>query len=98
MLRVATQPRFTAVAASYTTLWNTTPTGSRMFSSSDKADVIIGNCITCQSAGMVLNQRPLSKADWSGEVHKVVGVFKGPVSREDQAAIIDYLAETKGKQ
>ena len=47
---------------------------------------------------MVLNQPSLSKGEWAGEVHKMVGVYKAPVSPEDQATIIDYLAETKGKQ
>ena len=74
------------------------PTGDRMFPGGDKAAAINNNCVTCHSAGMVLNQPSLSKGEWAGEVHKMVGVYKAPVSPEDQAVIIDYLAETKGKQ
>lgn len=74
------------------------PTGDRMFPGGDKASAINNNCVTCHSAGMVLNQPSLSKGEWAGEVHKMVGVYKAPVTSEDQAAIIDYLAETKGKQ
>ena len=74
------------------------PTGDRMFPGGDKAVAINNNCVTCHSAGMVLNQPSLSRGEWAGEVHKMVGVYKAPVSPEDQAAIIDYLAETKGRQ
>ena len=74
------------------------PTGDRMFPGGDKAAAINNNCVTCHSAGMVLNQPSLSRGEWTGEVHKMVGVYKAPVSPEDQAASIDYLAETKGKQ
>lgn len=74
------------------------PTGDRIFPGGDRAAAINNNCVTCHSAGMVLNQPSLSKVEWAGEVHKMVGVYKATVSPEDQAAIINYLAETKGKQ
>ena len=74
------------------------PTGDRMFPGGDKAAAINNNCVTCHSAGMVLNQPPLSRGEWAGEVRKMVGVYKAPVSPEDESAIIDYLAETKGRQ
>ena len=61
------------------------PTGDRMFPGGDKA-VAINNCVTCHSAGMVLHQPALSRSEWAGEVHKMVGVYKAPVSPEDQAA------------
>lgn len=73
------------------------PTGDRAFPGGDNATAINNNCVTCHSAGMVLNQPALTKAEWAGEVHKMANVYKAPVSPEDQAAIIDYLAETKGK-
>ena len=73
------------------------PTGDRAFPGGDKATAINNNCVTCHSAGMVLNQPVLTKGEWAGEVHKMANVYKAPVSPEDQAAIIDYLAETKGK-
>ena len=73
------------------------PTGDLMFPGGDTADAINNNCVACHSAEMVLNQPPLSRAEWAGEVHKMVGVYKAPVSSEDQAAIIDYLAAIKGR-
>ncbi len=63
----------------------------------DKA-MAINNCVTCHSTGMVLHQPALSTGEWAGEAHKMVGVYKAPVSPEDRAAIIDYLAETKDRQ
>ncbi len=73
------------------------PAGDRAFPGGDKATAINNNCVTCHSAGMVLNQPALTKGEWAGEVHKMANVYKAPVSPEDQAAIIDYLAETKGR-
>ena len=73
------------------------PTGDRTFPGGDSAAAINSNCVTCHSAGMVLNQPALSRADWTTEVHKMANVYKAPVSAEDQAAIIDYLAATKGR-
>ncbi len=72
------------------------PTGDRIFPGGDKADAINNNCVTCHSAGMVLNQPALTRAEWSSEVHKMVNVYKAPVAPEDVDAIISYLAETKG--
>ena len=45
---------------------------------------------------MVLNQPSLSRADWQGEVDKMRHVYKAPVAEGDAAAIVDYLARTKG--
>ena len=73
------------------------PTGDRVFPGGDKADAINNNCVTCHSAGMVLNQPPLTKAAWAAEVHKMVNVYKAPVSDADADTIIAYLAATKGK-
>jgi cytochrome c5 len=72
------------------------PSGDRMFPGGKEAEAINANCLTCHSAGMVLNQPALSKATWDAEVHKMVGVYKAPVAAEDIPAIVEYLAATKG--
>ena len=41
---------------------------------------------------MILNQPALSKATWESEVHKMISVYKAPVSAENAAIIVDYLA------
>ena len=71
------------------------PDPGRMFPDPG-ADAINNNCLACHSAGMVLNQPALPKATWQAEVNKMINVFKAPVAKEDVAAIVDYLARTKG--
>jgi len=57
------------------------------------AEVVNNNCLACHSAGMVLQQPPLSKAVWGKIVHKMIATFKAPVAPEDVAPIVDYLAK-----
>ncbi|MBO0757469.1 MAG: cytochrome c, partial [Bradyrhizobiaceae bacterium] len=47
------------------------PAGDRTFPTSPGSDLADRNCIVCHSAGMVLNQPPLSKAQWGAEVNKM---------------------------
>jgi hypothetical protein len=72
------------------------PDSGRMFPGSG-ADAINNNCLACHSAGMVLNQPALPAATWQAEVDKMITVYKAPVAAEDAAAIVDYLARTKGE-
>jgi mono/diheme cytochrome c family protein len=71
------------------------PQSDRMFSG-EGADAVNNNCLACHSAGMVLNQPPLAKAAWQAEVSKMIQVYKAPITPADAAAIVDYLARTKG--
>ena len=72
------------------------PNGDRMFPDGPGAEAINNNCLVCHSAGMVLNQPALPKTAWAAEVHKMIATYKAPVSDADAAAIVDYLARTKG--
>ena len=67
------------------------PFGDRMFPDGPGADVVNGNCLACHSAGMVLNQAALSKAQWLTEVEKMRDAFKAPIDPKDVDAIVDYL-------
>ena len=67
------------------------PFGDRRFPDGPGADVDNGNCLACHSAGMVLNQAALSKAQWRAEVEKMRDAFKAPVDPKDVDAIVDYL-------
>jgi mono/diheme cytochrome c family protein len=73
------------------------PTGDRAFPGGEKADAINNNCVACHSAGMVLNQPALTKAAWTGEVHKMIAIYKAPVSAADADAVVAYLVATKGQ-
>jgi hypothetical protein len=72
------------------------PFGDRMFPDGPGADAINGNCLSCHSAGMVLNQPALSKAQWRAEVEKMRNAYKAPIDSKDVNAIVDYLERTKG--
>jgi|HubBroStandDraft_6_1064221.scaffolds.fasta_scaffold33070_4 cytochrome c553 len=56
---------------------------------------INNDCLICHSAGMVLDQATLSRAEWQGEVEKMRDSFKAPFAAEDIPAIVDYLANLK---
>lgn len=73
----------------------TLPSSDRGFPPGPHADAIESNCLACHSAGMVLNQPALSRAEWRNEVTKMVKVFKAPVSDQDADEIVAYLAAMK---
>ena len=56
------------------------------------AEAMNANCASCHSAGMVLTQPHLTRAEWQAEVTKMLNVYKAPVTPEDVPAIVDYLA------
>ena len=44
---------------------------------------------------MILNQPALTRAEWTGEVNKMLHTYKAPVSENDVAGIVNYLASLK---
>ena len=71
------------------------PDPARMFPGDSKADAINNNCLACHSAGMVLTQPALSRAEWQSEVDKMRSTYKAPVNASDDPSIVDYLAALK---
>jgi cytochrome c5 len=71
------------------------PTGDRMFSGPG-SEVANNNCLACHSAGMVLTQPALSKAQWHEEVEKMRNAYKAPIDPKDVEPIVDYLAGLAG--
>jgi hypothetical protein len=61
------------------------------------ADAVNNNCLSCHSAGMVLNQPALSKDAWTAVVHKMIANYKAPIDAGDVDAIVSYLVRAKGK-
>jgi hypothetical protein len=55
------------------------------------AAAINGNCLSCHSAEMVMNQPVLTAPEWQGEITKMRTVYKAPVDPADDAAIIAWL-------
>jgi cytochrome c5 len=62
------------------------------------SDAINNNCLACHSAGMVLTQPALSRADWQAEVAKMRNTYKAPIADADVPAIVDYLVSLNPKK
>jgi cytochrome c5 len=73
------------------------PDPGRLFPGGDKAEAINNNCLACHSAGMVLTQPHLSRAEWQSEVDKMRNIYKAPIAAEDVVEIVDYLAGLRHK-
>jgi hypothetical protein len=71
------------------------PDSDRTFPGDPAADAINNNCLSCHSAGMVLTQPHLSRAQWQAEVDKMRNTYKAPISATDVPAIVNYLAALK---
>jgi hypothetical protein len=67
------------------------PFGDRMFPDGPGADAANNNCLACHSAGMVLNQAAMSKAQWRTEVEKMRTAYKAPIDPKDDDAVVNYL-------
>ena len=71
------------------------PTSDRIFPDGPGAEAVNNNCLACHSAGMVLTQPKLTKAQWTETVNKMVQVYKAPVDQADVQTIVDYLTALK---
>ena len=74
------------------------PAGDRMFPKGPNSDAADANCLACHSAGMVLTQPALSRAEWQSEVEKMRSTYKAPVEESDVPAIVDYLVALKDRK
>lgn len=73
----------------------TLPESDRVFPDGPGHEAITNNCLSCHSAGMILNQPKLSQQVWTEEVTKMRNVYKAPVAEGDVPAIVAYLAALK---
>ena len=71
------------------------PTAGRAFPPGPGVDAMSGNCMSCHTPGMILNQPAMTRADWAGEVNKMVTVYKAPIDAADIPTIVTYLAGLK---
>jgi hypothetical protein len=67
------------------------PFGDRMFADGPGSEAVNNNCLACHSAGMVLTQPALSKAQWRAEVEKMRTAYKAPIDPKDVDTIVGYL-------
>ncbi|MEH3144069.1 MAG: cytochrome c [Methylobacterium frigidaeris] len=97
-LALASAPMLVAQAAEpmrFTSQQIELPTSDRFFPEGPGAEAANNNCLACHSAGMVLTQPKLSKAQWTETVNKMIYVYKAPIDEADVKAIVDYLAAMK---
>lgn len=59
------------------------PSSDREFPPGPGVEAAQANCASCHSVGMILIQPSLTHATWETEVHKMIAVYKAPVSEED---------------
>ena len=71
------------------------PGSDRAFPSGPGAELVGNACQLCHSPGMILNQPALTKAEWTGEVTKMLHTYKAPVDETDIPAIVAYLVALK---
>jgi mono/diheme cytochrome c family protein len=71
------------------------PFGDRQFDGAG-ADAVNGNCLACHSAGMILNQPPLTRDTWLRLVNKMHQAYKAPIGDADVGPIVDYLMRVRG--
>ncbi|HTJ90090.1 MAG TPA: cytochrome c [Acidocella sp.] len=95
--RAADPTSVTAAGVTLTSQSVVYPAGANLFPGGAAAQVVNANCLTCHSAGMVLNQPDLTRAAWQGEVMKMIKFYHAPINAADIPAIVDYLVKTKGK-
>ena len=69
------------------------PFGDRMFPDGPGSDLVNNNCLACHSAGMVLNQPAMTKAQWHTEVEKMRTAYKAPIDPKDVDPMTDYLVK-----
>ena len=65
--------------------------GEPSFPPGPGVDVVTANCMSCHTPGQILTQPKLTRAEWVGEVAKMVTVYKAPVDQADVPAIVAYL-------
>ena len=61
------------------------------------ADLTRARCSICHSPDYIpMNSVFLTRAGWDAEVHKMIKVMGAPISEEEAARIINYLANHYG--
>ena len=74
----------------------TLPDSDRVMPDGPGLAAVQNNCVSCHSAGMILNQPAMPQASWQAEVAKMRNVYKAPVADKDVPDIVGYLTAVKG--
>jgi mono/diheme cytochrome c family protein len=55
-------------------------------------------CVICHSPRYITMQPHFPRKVWEAEVHKMVAVYGAPISKKDEAQIVNYLTATFGTE
>ena len=74
------------------------PTSETSFPAGKGADIANAQCLICHSAGMVLEQPPLTRDEWAGEINKMRDSFGAPLPADQVEALAGYLYRIAGRR
>jgi mono/diheme cytochrome c family protein len=74
------------------------PAGDEIFPPGVGADIATSQCLICHSAGMVLQQPPLTKSEWRAEILKMRSAYGAPVPDDQVDGLLEYLVSINGQQ
>jgi hypothetical protein len=74
------------------------PTSETSFPAGKGADIANAQCLICHSAGMVLEQPPLTRGEWTGEINKMRNSFGAPLPANQVEVLAEYLRGIQGSQ
>ncbi len=74
------------------------PTSETSFPAGKGADIANAQCLICHSAGMVLEQPPLTRDEWAGEINKMRNSFGAPLPANQVEVLAEYLRGIQGSQ
>ncbi|MDP9007266.1 MAG: cytochrome c [Pseudomonadota bacterium] len=67
------------------------PASDETFPPGVGADIAASQCLICHSAGMVLQQPPLTKGEWRAEIIKMRSAYGAPMPDDQVDALVEYL-------
>lgn len=67
------------------------PVSNASFPPGAGADIANAQCLICHSAGMVMQQPPLTQKEWLGEINKMRNAFGAPLPADQVEPLAKYL-------
>jgi mono/diheme cytochrome c family protein len=74
------------------------PASEETFPPGVGADIATGQCLICHSAGMVLQQPPLTKDEWRAEIIKMRSVYGALIPDDQVNGLSEYLKSIIAQQ
>jgi mono/diheme cytochrome c family protein len=74
------------------------PASDEIFPPGVGADIATSQCLICHSAGMVLQQPPLTKSEWRAEIIKMRSAYGAPIPDDQVDGLSEYLKSINGQQ